>query len=254
MLPKITAPLNNHTIFSSKQKITYRPFLVKEEKILLMALETQDSSAMLQAIKQIIKNCVVEDIDVETLPMFDIELLFIKLRSKSADELIEMNINPTKCSKNKGGDCPNKTKVSINLNDIELKVFEDHTKKIQLTDDVGVIMKYPSLKFYEEFIQTSESNDKNSKINISETSTNFQLIIDSIESIYDAEDIYDSADYKQEELEAFLDSLTTQQFKPIKRFFDTLPSVSHTENFKCPHCSENKVITLEGLESFFLLA
>ena len=236
-LPKISTPTYELELPSTEKTIRYRPFLVKEEKLLVIALESEDNKQITNAIKTVIKNCILtKDIKVETLPTFDIEYLFLNIRGKSVGEEVEVNII-----------CPddNETnaKVSINLDDIKVQKNEEHTNKIKVDGSIMMEMKYPSL---EQFIKTN-FDFKNE--NAMEQS--FDLIASCIDKIYTQEEVWSTADVTKKELTEFLDQMNSSQFKEIEKFFETMPKLSHKIIVKNPKTEVESEVVLEGLASFF---
>jgi citrate lyase gamma subunit len=236
-LPKISTPTYELELPSTEKKIRYRPFLVKEEKLLVIALESEDNKQITNAIKTVIKNCILtKDIKVETLPTFDIEYLFLNIRGKSVGEEVEVNIV-----------CPddNQTNVSVNINldDIKVQKNEEHTNKIKVDNDIMMEMKYPSL---EQFIKTN-FDFKNE--NAMEQS--FDLIASCIDKIYTEDEVWSTADVTKKELTEFLDQMNSSQFKEIEKFFETMPKLSHKLSVKNPKTGVENEVVLEGLASFF---
>jgi hypothetical protein len=236
-LPKIVTPTHELELPSSGQTIKYRPFLVKEEKLLVLALETEDTKQITTAIKTVIKNCVeTKGIKVETLPTFDIEYLFLNIRAKSVGEEIELNII-----------CPDdgetQVPVKINVDDIQVQKNKDHNKKIQVDNSIMMEMKYPSL---EQFIK---SNFDLSSQNTMDQS--FDLVAECIDKIYTEDEVWVSNDVSKKELIEFLDQMNSTQFKQIEKFFETMPKLSHTIKVKNPNTKVESEVVLEGLSSFF---
>jgi hypothetical protein len=237
MLPKISTPSYFLTLPSTGKEIKYRPFLVREEKLLVLALETEDTKNITEAIKTVIKNCIeTKGIKVETLPTFDIEYLFLNIRGKSVGEEIDVNII-----------CPDDEEttvsVKINIDDIQVQKFEDHEKTIKVDDNVMIEMKYPSL---EQFIKNNF--DFNSANNMDQA---FDLISSCIEKIYTEDEVWAAADVTKKELNEFLDQMNSSQFKKIEKFFETMPKLSHKIKVTNPNTKVENEVTLEGLTSFF---
>ena len=236
-LPKIATPTYELELPSSGQNIKYRPFLVKEEKLLVIALESEDNKQITNAIKAVIKACILtKGIKVETLPTFDIEYLFLNIRGKSVGEEIEVNVF-----------CPDdgetQVPVTINLDDIHVQKTEDHTNKIKIDDSVMMEMKYPSL---DQFIKNNfDFDDKNAM------DQSFDLIASCIGKIYTEEEVWSTADCTKKEVKDFLESMNSQQFKDIEKFFETMPKLSHTVKVTNPVTSVESDVVLEGLASFF---
>jgi len=230
-LPKIVTPTYELEIPSSKEKITYRPFLVKEEKILLLAQESEKDSEMLLALKQIINNCTYEKVEVEKLPMFDLEYIFLQIRAKSVGEVVNLKLL---CE----DDGETYADVQVNLDEVDVEFTEGHSNSIQLTDEVGIIMSYPQINMMD---LSSNSGTENV----------FGIIKNSINQITEGETVYERADFTEKDINEFLDSLTTEHFKLIQEFFETMPRLRHEVKFKNPKTKKQNKITLEGLNSFF---
>ena len=236
-LPKIATPTYELELPSTGKSISYRPFLVKEEKVLVIALESEDNKQITTAIKAVLKNCILtKGIKVEALPTFDIEFLFLNIRGKSVGEELEVNII-----------CPDDGKtevpVTINLDDIEVKKNENHTNKIKLDNTIMMEMKYPSL---DQFIKSNfDFNDKNAM------DQSFELIAASIDKIYTEEEVWATADCTKKEVKEFLESMNSAQFKAIESFFETMPKLSHTVKVINPKTKVESDVVLEGLASFF---
>ena len=231
-LPVINAPIYELTIPSTGQTVQYRPFLVKEEKILLMANEGGEASEIVRAMKQIIGNCIQNGYNTDNMPLFDVEYIFLKLRSKSVNEFSEVGF---RCP-----ECDEVNRVQIDLSGVEISVDDTHSNKVELTNDIGLIMKYPQLDSVN--INDLESNDVNAV---------FEVISSCIDSIYQGEEIHDSGDYTKQEISEFINNLTQEQFLKIQQFFDTMPKLSHTVPYKCGKCEYDEPLLLEGLQNFF---
>lgn len=235
-LPKLSTPQYTLKLPSTGKQVKYRPFLVKEEKLLLMAMESEDEKETIETIKTIIKSCTDIKQKVDELPTFDIEYLFLKIRAKSVGEKSKVILT-----------CPddNTTNVTvdIDLSDIEITSDPKHDKKIELSDTVGMVMRYPSL---ETFV----------KINITGTSDNqidqvFELACDCIDHIYDENQVYDGADTPRKEKLEFLEQLSSEQFEKLQSFFETMPKLSKEVPVKNPKTGVESKVMLEGLASFF---
>ena len=235
-LPKLNVPVYEAILPSTEKVIKYRPFLVKEEKLLLTAQESGED-AVLPAVKQIIKNCIQEEIDVDTMPIFDIEYLFLRLRAKSVGEEVTLGLKPWGCPQNDGELCKFTTEVAINLEEIECVKNEKHTSKIMLDDKIGIMMKYPDI---------SHLNIKGS-----ENEMGLKVIKKCINMIFTEEETYERDSYTDKELDEFVDSLNTKQMEQIKNFFDTMPVLKHTVKYTCKTCNEEKETIIQGLQSFF---
>lgn len=241
-LPVINSPTFDVTIPSSEARITMRPFLVKEEKILLMALTSDDPEDMAKAAKQIINNCVLsEGFDIETLELYDLEFLMLQLRIKSIGETTKIAFKPIEDS-----ECPECSKrrvVEIDLTKAEIKSKEGHDKKLQLTDQIGLVMKYPNAKMLELLETARRSKDVNKL---------FEVIWSCVETVYEEDDIHKASDVKVEEGVQFLENLSKEQFSKVEEFFQTMPKLSQTITVKCSLCDFEQDFVLEGLESFFV--
>jgi len=239
-LPKINTPTYELTLPSNRKKVRYRPFLVREEKILVLALESEDQKQITDAIIQIIGDCLItKNIDVTKLPTFDIEYLFLNVRSKSVGESVEVNIT-----------CPDdgKTKVetSINIDDIKVVKSKDHKLIVQLDDKYSMKLKYPSL---DQFIENNfdfEMAEPNESV-----SAAMSMLSSCIDIIYDQEESWDASESTKEELDEFIDQLNTKQFQQVEEFFRTMPKLSHTLKVTNPQTGVESEVVLEGLASFF---
>ena len=236
-LPKISTPTYELELPSTGKTINYRPFLVREEKLLVLALESEDSKQITNAIKAVIKNCIeTRGIKVESLPTFDIEYLFLNIRGKSVGEEIEVNIT-----------CPDDDEttvpVMINIDDIQVDKNPKHTNKIKVDDSIMMEMKYPSL---DQFIKSNFDFSGNNAVDQS-----FELIASCVDKIYTEDEVWTAADITKKEITEFLDQMNTTQFKQIEAFFETMPKLSHTIKVKNPKTKVESEIVLEGLSSFF---
>tara|TARA_Y100001958_G_scaffold116758_1_gene83827 strand:- start:245 stop:958 length:714 start_codon:yes stop_codon:yes gene_type:complete len=234
-LPKLTTPTYELEIPSTDEKISYRPFLVKEEKILLMAMESGKNEDIVNAIKQIVSECTYNKLKLGTMPMFDIEYIFLNIRAKSIGEVSKLRVL-----------CPDDKKtyadIEVNLEDVQVQVDDDHTNKIELTDSMGMIMTYPTI---DSFMDTGLE-----KI----TASNMLEVIGScILQIYEnnGEKVYEAKDQTKKELNDFIEQLSSSQFKQVQKFYDTMPKLKHTIKVKNPKTKKTSEITLQGLNDFF---
>ena len=236
-LPKIATPTYELELPSTGETIKYRPFLVKEEKLLVIALESEDNKQITNAIKAVLKSCVLtKGIKIELLPTFDIEYLFLNIRGKSVGEELEVNII---CPDDDETEVP----VTINLDDIEVQKEEDHTNKIKLDDKIMMEMKYPSL---EQFIKNNfDFNEKNAM------DQSFELISTCIDKVYTEDEVWSTADCTKKEVKEFLESMNSSQFQSIEKFFSTMPNLTHTIKVTNPKTKVENDVVLEGLASFF---
>ena len=235
-LPKLNVPVYEAVLPSTEKVIKYRPFLVKEEKLLLTAQESGEE-AVLPAVKQIIKNCVQGEIDVDNLPIFDIEYVFLRLRAKSVGEEITLGLKPWGCPQNDGELCKFTTEVSVNLEEIKCVKDKTHTSKIMLDNKIGIMMKYPDI---------SQLNTKGS-----ENEMGFEVIKKCINMIFTEEETHERDSFTDKELDDFIDNLNSKQMEQINNFFETMPSIKHIAKYTCKTCGEEKETTIQGLQSFF---
>ena len=245
-LPIIAVPEYSLKLPSTDEEIKYRPFLVKEEKLLLIAMESEDEKQIIEATKNVIKNCIINKIDIDVLPIFDIEYIFLWLRARSKGEVIELNYKCPQCEKT--------VPISFNIEDIKIHRKDEHTNKIQLTNDLGVCMRYPDMKLQSKL----DSIDKDKQIELV-----LRSMMICIDYIYDNENIYSRKDHTEKELEEFLESLSDAQFQKVSSFFETMPKLKHEVKLECKNkikeegkkkekvCNYTEDIVLEGLQSFF---
>jgi hypothetical protein len=237
-LPKIATPIYEMEIPSLKKKIRYRPFLVKEEKILIIALESEDSKQIANAVKNVISNCILsKGVKVEDLSTFDIEYLFLNIRGKSVGETVDVLIT---CPDDETTQVP----MSINLDEINVEVDPKHSRDIKLDDTLTLRMRYPSMT---EFIKNNF--DSGDGVSVDDT---FDLIISCIEQIYSEEESWTASDSTKKELLEFVEQLSSKQFKEVEKFFDTMPKLSHTIKVKNPKTGVESEVVLEGLSAFFV--
>jgi len=236
-LPKIATPEYDLVLPSTQKKITYRPFLVKEEKLLVLALESENTKQITTAIKSVLKSCILtRGIKVEKLPTFDIEYLFLNIRARSVGEEVEVNIVAP-------DDGETNVTVTIDLEDIQVQTNENHSNKIKLDETLVMEMKYPSL---EQFISNNFDFEGETDINQS-----FELIASCIDKIYNEDEVWSTDDCTKKEVVDFLEQMSSTQFKEIEQFFETMPKLSHTIEITNPSTKVKSTIVLEGLSSFF---
>ena len=236
-LPKIATPTYELELPSTKQTIKYRPFLVKEEKLLVLALESEDNKQITTAIKSVIKNCIsTKGIKVETLPTFDIEYLFLNIRGKSVGEEVEVNITAP-------DDGVTPIPVTILLDEIKVEENKEHSKNIKIDDTLMMAMKYPSL---DQFIKNNFNFEDSSNIDQS-----FELIAGCVDKIFSEEEVWAADDCSKKEIMEFLEQMNSIQFKEIEKFFETMPKLSHTVKVTNPVTKVKSDVVLEGLSSFF---
>ena len=236
-LPKINVPEYSLVVPSTNEEIKFRPFLVKEEKLLLIAQETSDEQALYNAIKNLIKNCCFEKIDIDKLPLFDVEYIFLQIRAKSVGEIAEIKVI-----------CPDdgetEVEVKVDLTKIQVHMDEKHNSKIELTDDIGVVMAYPNLA---SILLKKKVQDKEE----SASEQMFSMIQDCMLLIWKGEETFDAMDYTDKDKRDFLDSLNHNQFEKIQQFFETMPTVKHEVEVTNPKTQVVSKIEIEGMNSFF---
>jgi DNA-directed RNA polymerase subunit M/transcription elongation factor TFIIS len=246
-LPKIDVPIFKVKLISNGKMIRIRPFTVKEEKILLMANEGEDVDTVVDSVKQILSNCIVDDIDVESLPIFDIENLFLNLRARSVGEIVNLRY---RCNNMIDGEpdnegetkhrCDNVVEMEVNVLEIKPTSNEQHEKNIQLSESLGMMMKYPTFSMFQSYADKSEVD------------AILLMAVSCIDYIYEGEKIHYSKDYTQEELIEFIENLQSKDLDKIKLFFDTMPKIRKEVDFKCGKCGYDEKINIEGIESFFV--
>ena len=234
-LPKLTTPMYELEIPSTDEKIKYRPFLVKEEKILMMAMESKSSADITQAVKDIVMECTFNKVKIDDMPMFDVEYIFLNVRSKSVGEVSKLKLL-----------CPDDGKtyadVEVNLSEVKVQVGDDHTNKIELGNGMGMIMKYPTIdSFKESGIKDINPNNM------------LEVISTCILQIYEEEGkkVYDTKDQTKKEVTDWIEQLNTKQFKDVQNFFDTMPKLKHEITIKNPKTKKESKIMLNGLNDFF---
>jgi len=244
-LPKFNNPIFELTLPSTGQSVKYRPFLVKEQKLLLIALEGNNQNEVLTAIKQIVGNCAIDDIDPSKIALFDLEYFFMRLRSKSIGESIDLRLrHPTGFNSN-NEECDHMTPISVDLLGVEVEKLEDHTDKIILDDEtgIGVKLKYPNVDMA---IATNKTIEGKNQMDIAT-----DAIINSIEYIFDKETVYKKEDSTKKELVEFIENLTQDQYLKLTKFFETMPKLKHKVEWTCKKCGCRDDVTLEGLSNFF---
>ena len=242
MLPKIDTPIYEVKLISSGKLIQFRPFLVKEQKLFLMNTENDDVESTIKVIRQVLKNCVLSDIDIDSLPIFDLEYLFMHLRARSVSEVVELKYrcnNTVKDEKGEEKDCGHVNNISFNVLEIKPTITEGHTTKFQLNDKVGIIMKYPTF----ELMQKTSGKQENDII--------MDLIYASIDQVYDQDNVYHMKDSTRDEIIEFVDNMQQKDLENIRKFFDTMPKMKKEIDYKCKKCGYQENITLEGVQSFF---
>ena len=232
-LPKLDTPTHTLEQPSTGEKIKYRPFLVKEQKTLMIAQDSEDASEVKEALANLISNCTFQKVDPYKIPLFDVEFLFLRIRGKSVGEKIDVNLL-----------CPddNKTRInkSINLEDINVNMIVGHTNEVKITDDIKMIMRYPTLN----------DMDINFEQDLGSAEV-FSMIKRCVHEIHDGETVYNKVDISEKELDEFIDSMSTENFDKVSNFFDTMPKLFHEIEVKNPKTKKKNKIPIEGLQSFF---
>jgi hypothetical protein len=243
MLPKLDIPIYEVKLISTGKTVRVRPFLVKEQKLFLMASESDDQKETINVIRQVLKNCILDEVDVDNLPTFDLEFLFMNLRARSVEEVVDLRYKCNNTIKGENGEekkCNGSVEFKLNLLEVEPTVNPNHTNKIQLTDKLGVVLKYPTF----EMIQKYESMNENDVM--------LNVLIDCIDYIFDADNVYYAKDTPKEELIDFVDNLQQGHLEKIKVFFDTMPEIKKDVHFACPKCGYEEDIEIKGMQNFFV--
>lgn len=235
-LPVQQTPLYQVEIPSNKQKVKYRPFLIKEEKALMIAQQSEDVTVMVDTLKSVLSECIQEPVDLTKLAVFDLEYLFSQIRGKSVGETVELFFGCESCE-----DPKNKVKLEIDVTKITPQFHEDHKSKIELFDDVGVMMKYPSIDLLYKL----------NNVDFEDPEVIFDIVSDCIDFIYDTNEVYHAHEQSKEELNTFLNNLTQVQFDKIKNFFETMPVMEKELEWDCPVCNHHNKQTVRGLQNFF---
>jgi len=243
MLPKLDVPIYEVKLISTGKPIRFRPFLVKEQKLFLMASESEDAKETINVIRQVLKNCVLDEIDVDGLPTFDLEYLFMNMRARSVDEVVDLKYkcnNVIKKDKDEDVRCEGTVGFKFNLLEIQPTIHEDHKNKINLTENLGICLKYPTF----EMVKKYEDMDENQVLT--------HVLVDCIDYIFDQDQIYYAKDSTREELEEFIDNLQQKDLEKFKDFFDKMPEIKKDVKFKCPKCDYEEDITIKGMQNFFV--
>jgi hypothetical protein len=243
MLPKLDVPVYEVKLISTDKTIRFRPFLVKEQKLFLMASESDDQKETVNVIRQVLKNCILDEIDVDNLSTFDLEFLFMNLRARSVGEIVDLKYKCNNTLKDENGEdkkCTGSVEFNLNLLEIQPTKNPEHNTKIQLTENLGICLKYPTF----EMIQKYETMNENDVM--------LNVLIDCVDYIYDKEQIYYAKDSTKEEIIEFIDGLQQSHLEKIKIFFDTMPEIKKDVHFKCPKCDYEEDIEIKGMQNFFV--
>jgi hypothetical protein len=241
-LPKLDVPIFTIDLPLSKTKLRYRPFLVKEEKLLLIAMESDDEKTIMDTIVQIINNCCLDDVDTNSLPVTDVEFFFLHLRARSIGEIVDLQYKCNNKVKDEAGEekeCGNNVKLKVNVLEIQPTFNKKHTNKIELTSKLGVVMKYPNFSIIDKVKSTNDVEQI------------LDIICNCVDYIYDEDTIYYRKDIDDSELTEFIENLTQKQFEKVQAFFETVPAIKKELDFKCNKCGYEEKITVEGIQNFF---
>ena len=234
-LPQVSLPTYELEIPSNGKKIKYRPFVVKEEKLLLLALESQDDKQIEDATRKLLKNCITSRVKLDDLAIFDLEYIFLQIRAVSVGEVVEMLLT---CD----DDGETQVKYSLDLTAVKVDMPEGHSNKIMLSDEMGVIMKYPS---FDEFVRISIIGKNNTSEDV------IQIMAKCVDQIFDGEDVYDSSTTTKKEFVEFIENLTNKQFENVQKFFEQAPIMKHEIKFKNPNTGVENTVVIQGLSNFF---
>lgn len=243
MLPKLDVPIYTVNLISTGKPIRFRPFLVKEQKLFLMAAESTDGNEMVGVIRQVLRNCVLDEMDIDSLPTFDLEYLFMNLRARSVEEIVDLRYKCNNTTKDEAGEekkCSGVVEFKLNPLEVEPTKNPNHKNKIQLTENLGIAFKYPTF----EMIQKYEKMNENEVM--------LKILVDCIDYVYDKESVYYAKDSSREEMEEFIDNLQQKDLEKFKDFFDTMPEIKKDVHFKCPKCAYEEDIAIKGMQNFFV--
>ena len=244
-LPKIDVPTYETKLISSGKIVKYRPFLVKEQKLFLMAAQSTDEKETVDVVKQVLNNCILSEIDVDDLPTFDLEHLFMQLRARSVGEVVNLKYNCNniiKDDKDEEKVCGSLVKFDLNILDIKPTIDEKHSSKIEISDKLGIMMKYPTLSLIK---------DAGNLVN-EDVDTVLNIIVSCIDYIYDEEQMYYAKDSTKEELLEFIEGMEQEDMEKIQLFFTTMPKIAKELDFKCKKCGYEETITVQGIQNFFV--
>ncbi len=243
ILPKLDTPTYELNLISTGKPVRYRPFLVKEQKMFLMSAESEDTKELITTIRNVLKNCLLDEVDVDNLPSFDLEYLFMNLRARSVEEVVNLKYKCNNNVKNKEGEekkCNHIVEFDVNILEIEPTTYDNHTDKIQINEKVGIRLKYPTFEMFQKYD------------NLEQGEAMLQVLVDCIDYIYDEEQMYYSKDSTRKELEEFIDNLQQKDLEKFKDFFNTMPELKKDLNFDCPKCEHKETITVKGMQNFFV--
>lgn len=241
-LPKIATPIYETNLISTGKSIKFRPFLVKEQKLFLMAAQSDDAKEVVSTIKQVLNNCILSDeVKVNSLPVFDLEHLFLQIRARSVGEVVNLKYtcnNDVDDGKEGIKKCGGLVKLDLNLLEVQPTKDPSHSNKIELTDKLGIVMKYPNF----DMIQ---------KLNVQNESDLLDVVIACIDFVYDEDQVYYAKDTPKKELEEFIENLQQSDMEKLQKFFQTMPKISKRFDFSCPKCGYSENVNIEGIQNFF---
>lgn len=232
-MPKLSSPIYNTVMPSTGAIIKFKPFSVREQKALLIAQQSEDQMIMVDTLKTVIRDCIIDDIAIDTLAIFDLEYIFLQIRAKSVGEIVELVFTCEECGE--------QTKISFDLTKTQVNTPEGHNKKIELADGVGIVMKYPDIGL----IKTMDNFDVNNVELV------FDVIISCIDYVYEADQVHYAKEQSKADLEEFINNLSTAQFANVQRFFETMPRLQQKVVYDCPKCKHHHDKVLEGINNFF---
>ena len=241
-LPKVSTPTYELIVPSTGEKVSYRPFLVKEEKTLLMAAEDQNISTITKAMRDIISSCTEGEVDLKNLAPYDIEYIFLQLRGKSIGDVITLNLKKPESIECEEPECPGSTEIKIDIDDIKIDTSSIVDSKIELTEDIGIKLGFPQLESIQKYTTKGGGMAPDGV---------FKMINDCIEYIWEGKEIYKAKDATKKELNDFIESLNTVQFNKIRDFFESMPRLKHEITWTCSKCDKSAPLLLEGIDSFF---
>ena len=241
-LPKVSTPTYELIVPSTGEKVSYRPFLVKEEKTLLMAAEDQNISTITKAMRDIISTCTEGEVDLKNLAPYDIEYIFLQLRGKSVGDVINLNLKKPESIECEEPECPGSTEIKIDIDDIKIDTSSIVDSKIELTEDIGIKLGFPQLDSVQKYTTKGGGMTPDGV---------FKMINDCIEYIWEGKEIYKAKDSTKKELNDFIESLNSEQFNKIRNFFESMPRLRHEVTWTCSKCDKSAPLLLEGIDSFF---
>lgn len=240
-LPKLDIPIYETTLISTGKLIRFRPFLVKEQKLFLMASQSNDNNEVINSIKQVLSNCIMDDINIELIPAFDLEHLFIQLRARSVSEIVQLRYTCNNIVKNEQEEdkiCGGIVKIDVNLLEIKPTINPNHSNNIKITENLGIVMNYPNFNIL-------------NKLNNKDELEMLDIIVDCIDYMYDKDQLYYSKDTDRKEMVTFIEDMQQSDLVKIQNFFETMPKITKDLDFHCPKCNYTETMHIEGIQNFF---